>query len=90
MSRHNFFCLKNYIDPGKLDLYQDNRFHMWNRLVDHDYCSCSSGSYDSDNGSIRFYYRSIGSEKVPYTRQLVYTADNRLLAGFSGKEISFD
>ena len=90
LSRHNEFCEDNYIDPRQLDMKHDARFHIWNEYHDHEYCSCSSGSYDAGNGSIRFYYRRMGEKKAPYARQLVYTADGRFLAGFSGKEIRFD
>ncbi len=90
LSRHNSFCVENYIDPRQFDLSNDERFHIWNEYCDHDFCSCSSGSYDAGNGSIRFYFRRVGDLKAPYVRQLVYTADNRLLTGFSGKEIRFD
>jgi molybdenum cofactor biosynthesis enzyme MoaA len=89
LSRHNTFCSEHYIDPGQIDLSPDPRFHIWNRYCDHNYCSCSSGSFDAESGSIRFYFRSVGAEKAPYARQLVYTADNRLLAGFGGNEIRF-
>ncbi len=90
LSRHNAFCEQNYIDPHRLDIVHDPRVHIWNEYHDHEYCSCSSGSYDAENGSIRFYYRRIGDRRALYARQLVYTADNRLLAGFSGQEIRFD
>ena len=90
LSRHNDFCVKNYIDPWQLDLTSDARFHIWNKYHDHEYCSCSSGSFDTGDQSIRFYYRRMGDKKAPYARQLVYTADNRLLAGFSGREIRFN
>lgn len=90
LSKHNSFCETHYVDPGKLILSRNPRFHIWNTYHDHGFCRCSSGSFDASNGSVRFYYRSIGSQNAPYARQLVYTADNRLLAGFSGKEIRFD
>ena len=72
------------------DVLNDTRFHRWNEFKDHKYCCCSTGNYDAKERSIRFYYRGIGTEKAPYARQLVYTADDRLLAGFGGKEIRFD
>ncbi len=90
LSRHNSYCKEHYIDPEKLNIFQDPRFHKWNALHDHDYCSCCSGSYDAPNSSIRFYYRRMGKMKAHYLRNLVYTADNRLLGGFSGMEISFN
>lgn len=87
MSICNPYCSAHYIDPASIDLSTDPRFHVWNRYQDHDYCSCSSGHYDAPSGTTRFYYRSMGTGKAPYARQLVYTADNRLLAGFNGMEI---
>ena len=87
MAPANRFCIENYVDPGRLDFRADPRFKIWNRLNDHEYCRCSSGTYHAKSRPVRFYYRCIGSEKAPYARQLVYTADNRLLAGFNGREI---
>lgn len=86
MFRANAYCRENYISPALLEL-KDPRFHVWNHFHDYDWCSCSSGSFDAAAGPVRFYYRCPGSGRAPYTRQLVYTADNRLLAGFGGKEI---
>ena len=37
--------------------------------------------------SIRFYMRSMGKKRGEYTRQLVYTADNHITAGFGGEII---
>ena len=90
MAPANMYCVENYVDPGSLDFHADPRFRIWNRLNDHEYCRCSSGTYHAKSRPVRFYYRCIGSEKAPYARQLVYTADNRLLAGFNGKEIHID
>ncbi len=87
MAKVNSFCIENYVDPAGLDFSKDPRFTIWNRFHDHEYCKCSSGSYKAESRSVRFYYRCIGNQIVPYARQLVYTADNRLLAGFNGKEI---
>ena len=87
MAPANRFCVENYVDPARFNFNEDARFLVWNRLCDHEYCRCSSGSYHAAARSVRFYYRCIGAETAPYARQLVYTADNRLLAGFGGKEI---
>ena len=90
MAPVNAFCRDQYVDPSGFDLSKDARFTVINRLQDHTYCKCSSGSYRAKNRSVRFYYRCVGSHKAPYARQLVYTADNRLLAGFNGKEVYLD
>lgn len=90
MAPANRFCIENHVDPAGFDFSNDQRFVIWNRFQDHDYCKCSSGSYRAKNRSVRFYYRCVGSKSAPYARQLVYTADNSLLAGFNGKEIHLD
>ena len=87
MIEANRYCTEQYINPGEIDFTEDHRFRIWNKFRDHDYCSCSSGDFLAGERWIRFYYRSPGSQKPPYVRQLVYTADNRLLGGFGGGEI---
>ncbi len=90
MAPVNQFCIDNYVDPACFRLMKDKRFSIWNSQQDHKFCKCSSGSYRAKKRSVRFYYRCIGSQKASYARQLVYTADNKLLAGFGGKEIHFE
>lgn len=85
----NQFCIDNYISPASVDLSHDKRFRVWNQFHDYDYCSCSSGDYLAEHGIVRFYYRCPGKSRVNYCRQLVYSADNRLLDGFGGREITF-
>lgn len=83
----NQFCKDNYVSPASIDLSCDPRFRVWNKFFDYDFCSCSSGDYFSENGWVRFYYRCPGTKKADYCRQLVYTADNKILDGFGGKEL---
>jgi|BioPla2DNA2_1021312.scaffolds.fasta_scaffold29707_3 molybdenum cofactor biosynthesis enzyme MoaA len=85
----NQFCKDNYISPASIDLSHDKRFRVWNKFNDYDYCSCSSGDYRAENGNVRFYYRCPGKSGANYCRQLVYAADNKLLDGFDGLEITF-
>ena len=85
----NQFCRDNYISPASIDLSRDKRFRMWNKFTDHGYCSCSSGDYSAVSGNVRFYFRCPGNRGATYCRQLVYTADNKLLDGFGGVEIVF-
>ncbi len=89
MSKCNLFCEEHYVNPFDLRLEENSRFHIWSRYHDQDFCGCLSGSYETDACSIRFYMRGMGNRNVPFTRQLVYTEDNRLLAGFGGETISF-
>lgn len=87
LSKCNEYCKEHFVDPGDIDFQISDRFHIWNQFQDYGYCKCSSGNYDAKDKSVRFYYRCLGNGKAPYARQLVYTADNRLLAGFGGEEI---
>ena len=89
MIEANGYCKEHYVNPGTIDFSKDAKFRIWNRFRDHEFCSCSSGDYFTGSGWIRFYYRSPGNAKPPYARQLVYTADNKLLDGFGGAEIIF-
>ena len=86
----NDYCIEQFVHPDSLHLEKDERFRIWNRFHDHDFCSCSSGDYKAASGWVRFYYRAPGRAAVPYARQLVYTADNRLLAGFGGPSIDLN
>ena len=89
MSICNQFCESHYVDPKSLKLGKSKPFYIWSQYNDHDFCSCQSGSYQAEARNIRYYIRSMGKGRASYTRQLVYTADNKLLAGFGGKEILF-
>ena len=81
------YCMDQYVDPETLHLENDSRFRIWNHFHDYEYCSCSAGDYHAGKGWVRYYYRAPGKEKAPYSRQLVYTEDNRLLDGFGGNEV---
>ncbi len=83
----NSFCRENYVSLTDIDLSADLRFRIWNKFNDYGFCRCCNGDYRSINGHVRFYYRYPGKRKATYCRQLVYTADNRLLDGFGGTEI---
>lgn len=57
---------------------------QWNGFHDHDICSWISGRYlctRPHGATIGYYFRCPGKGTADYARQLVYTADNRLLAG---------
>lgn len=83
----NPYCREQYVSPKNLTFSGDDRFSIWTQQQDHDFCSCAGGDYHSENGYIRFYYRCPGPGTPAWVRQLVYNHDDRLLAGFGGKEI---
>ena len=85
----NDYCKKSYVNPKNLDFDEGVGFSAWNHYYDHDFCSCSTGSYNAKAGTVGYYYRCPGDKSANYARQLVYTTDNRLLAGFGGEEIQF-
>lgn len=93
----NSYCIDNYISPDEFAVItedqvksfndtHDSKITIWNRMRDHDYCRCFSGSYESASGRTRFYFRCPGDDrKKDYCRQFVYTADNSLQDGFGNK-----
>ena len=83
----NAYCKEHYVSPADIDISRDARFRIWTQFHDYDFCSCRSGDYLSQHGPIRFYFRCPGQASPDYCRQLVYTADNRLTAGFGGPEL---
>lgn len=88
MFQANEYCRERYVSPKSIG-FNNKKFHIWNYYHDYDYCSCSSGSYEAENGYVRFYYRCPGNRNADFTRQLVYSAGNKLLAGYRGEEIRF-
>lgn len=90
----NSFCTENYVSPDVFTGITDNqvsyfnnthnsKITIWNRMRDHNYCKCLSGSYESAAGRTRFYFRCPEKNRAAsYCRQLVYTADNILQDGF--------
>lgn len=83
----NDYCRRHYVSPKDLKFNEDRRFRIWDTYHDYKYCSCSSGDYRSRYGLVRFYYRCPGTETSDYCRQLVYSADNHLRAGFGNSKI---
>ena len=79
----NDYCTEQYVSPVSIPFTEDPRFRVWNHYHDHDYCQCSTGSYNARSGPVRYYFRCPGNVQGPaLCRQLVYGSDNRLRAGF--------
>lgn len=88
------FCVDNYISPETFAVVSDemvklfndthdSKITIWNRMRDHNYCKCLSGSYETASGRTRFYFRFPGESRTPgFCRQLVYTVDNNMQYGF--------
>ena len=87
------YCRDYYVSPSLLrDISDKNKFRIWNAFHDHEFCSCSSGDYQTAKGWTRFYFRCPGKQKTPALRQLVFTADNILQDGFGPgrRKIDYD
>ena len=87
------YCRDYYVSPSLLRNISDkNKFRIWNAFHDHEFCSCSSGDYQTAKGWTRFYFRCPGKQKTPALRQLVFTADNILQDGFGPgrRKIDYD
>ena len=83
----NEFCKSSYVDFTELDLIKSS--FVTRELYDEDYCECKNMIYISDSGKpVDYYYRrSIKNKTADYCKQLVYTADNKLLSGFGKNQI---
>ena len=87
------YCRDYYVSPSLLrDISDKDKFRIWNAFHDHEFCSCSSGDYQTAKGWTRFYFRCPGKQKTPALRQLVFTADNILQDGFGPgrRKIDYD
>ena len=80
-SRENFV---NFNDIFKCDVINPQTFvHFYDTNI----CECINGAYISKQGRFTEWYARMTKElNCEYTRQFVYTSDNKLTTGF-GKEI---
>jgi molybdenum cofactor biosynthesis enzyme MoaA len=83
----NDFSIDNFINFNEIFNNLDECFLRANHFYDQHICECCDGIYYSEkNGTLtEFYARMTKELNCDYTRQLVYTSDNRLTTGF-GKE----
>lgn len=89
MFQANSYCQTHAVSVAKVAdaVFAEPDFRLWNHHKDHQYCSCLTGDYHAEKRWIRFYFRCPGAEKAAYVRQLLYTADNRLLQGFGDSSL---
>ena len=80
-SRENFI---NFNDVFKIESMNPKTYmHFYDRNI----CECINGVYVSNHGKfIEWYARMTKELNCEYTRQFVYTSNNKLTTGF-GKEI---
>lgn len=82
----NEYANSHFINFNDIFNNLDENFLLANRFYSANYCECIDGIYTSSNAKlVEFYARMVKECNCPYTNQLVYTSDNKVTAGFSGK-----
>ena len=82
----NEYAQNHFINFNDIFNNLDNNFLITNRFYSGEYCECIDGIYTSSNAKfVEFYARMVKECNCPYVNQLVYTSDNKVTAGFSGK-----
>lgn len=82
----NEYSKKHFINFNNIFNNLDSDFYLGHHFYRQSYCECIDGMYLTNHHKlVEFYARMIKNTKEPYTNQLVYTSDNRLTAGFTGK-----
>ena len=83
----NDYSKENFVDFN--DVFEKDKMNpsTFVHFYDSNICECINGVYISKEGKfIEWYARMTKELKCDYTRQFVYTSDNKLTTGF-GKEI---
>lgn len=82
----NIYSEERFINFNDIFNNLDENFLLAHRFYASTYCECIDGIYTSQNAKlVEFYARMVKECNCPYTRQLVYTSDNKLTTGFGGK-----
>lgn len=86
LMKNNLYSKAQFINYNDIFNNLDSSFMPAHRFFNKDYCECIDGLYLTKNYKlVEYYARMVKEATVPYTNQLVYTSDNKLLSGFSGK-----
>jgi molybdenum cofactor biosynthesis enzyme MoaA len=84
----NQFCVDNFVDFRTLDLDNDKELMVFENTFDLNICECCNILFVSETGKpIDVYFRKVKELNCPYSRQLVYTNDNKLIGGFNQSAI---
>lgn len=82
----NNFCKEKFINFNRIFENLDDNFFRGYHFYSKEYCECVEGIYLTDKNKLVEYYARMVKECIcPYVNQLVYTTDNKLKAGFTGK-----
>lgn len=82
----NDYCNERFINFNNIFNNLDDNFFKGHHFYSKEYCECLDGIYLTDrNKLVEYYARMVKDCSCPYTNQLVYTSDNKLMSGFTGK-----
>ena len=82
----NDYSKEKFINFNDIFNNLDENFFKGHHFYSKNYCECVDGMYLTDkNKLVEYYARMVKECECPYTNQLVYTSDNKLKSGFSGK-----
>ena len=84
----NDYSKENFIDFNNIILKESNKNKNVSHYFDKNICECINGVYIANNGNFIEYYARMTKElNCEYSRQLVYTSDNKLTTGFNKKSL---
>lgn len=82
----NDYSKEKFINFNDIFNNLDSNFFKGHHFYSKNNCECVDGMYLTDkNKLVEYYARMIKECSCSYTNQLVYTSDNKLKSGFSGK-----
>ena len=82
----NDYSKEKFINFNDIFNNLDENFFKGHHFYSKNYCECIDGMYLTDkNKLVEYYARMVKECDCPYINQLVYTSDNKLKSGFSGK-----
>lgn len=83
----NEYSKEHFINFNAIFNHLDHNFFLGHHFYNKKYCECVDGMYVTDNNKmVEFYARMVHkAKKNDIIQQLVYTSDNQVTAGFSGK-----
>ena len=86
----NEYARDKFINFNEIFRNLDESFFLSHHFYSGNYCECVDGVYVTDEAKlVEFYARMVKecADCEQKVMQLVYTSDNKVLSGFSGKEI---
>jgi len=82
----NDYSKEKFINFNDIFNNLDDNFFKGHHFYSKEYCECIDGVYLTNNNKlVEYYARMVKECNCPYVNQLVYTSDNKLKAGFTGK-----